>query len=107
MGCHSKSTAIYAGEDPDAYKIQNAIHIHLTPTNTEPAASPRRLQKMMKGVPLHLKQYRDRNLDHVIQWTWTPSGLSAETATIATELGRCIVDAPGLRQKLARISHKH
>jgi hypothetical protein len=101
MGCHSKSTAIYAGQDPDTYKIQNAIHIHLTPTNAEPAASPRRLREMMEGVPAHLKQYRDKNLSYVRRWTWVPSGLSCETAAIAAPLGSCLVDAPQLRQKLA------
>lgn len=103
IGRHSKSTAIYAGEDPHTYQIQNAIHIHLAPTNTEPAASLRRLQEMKESVPVHLKQYRDRNLDHVIQCEWAPSGLSSETATIATELGRCIVGAPELRQKLVAL----
>ena len=35
-----------------------------------------------------------------LHWTWVPSGLSSETATIATALGRGIVDAPELWQKL-------
>jgi hypothetical protein len=103
IGYHSKSIAIYAGEDPITYQIQNAIHIHLAPTSTEPAASPRRLQEMMRHLPEHLKQYRDRNLDHVIQRTWAPSGLSSETATIASELGRCIVGAPELQRRLVAL----
>jgi hypothetical protein len=36
----------------------------------------------------------------VRKWTWVPTGLSSETAAIATALGRGIVDAPELRQKL-------
>src|ERR1035438_3732344 len=40
-------------------------------------------------------------------WNWreaqVPSGLSSETAAIATTLGRCIVDAPELRQKLVTL----
>jgi hypothetical protein len=103
MACRSKSMAIYAGEDPEAHKIQNAIYLHLPPTNTEPTASPRQLQEMMGHLPEHLKQYRDRNLDRVIQWTCAPSGPSSETATIATELGRCVVDAPELRRRLVAL----
>ena len=55
---------------------------------------------MMERVPVHLDQYREKNLSEVRRWTWVPSGLSSETAAIATALGRCIVDAPELRQKL-------
>jgi hypothetical protein len=95
-----KSTAIYAGENPETHKIQNAIRIHLAPTNAGPPARPQWLQKMIKRVPVHLDQYCDRNLNCVCQSTWFPSGLSAETAAIATALENCIVDAPELRQKL-------
>jgi hypothetical protein len=28
---YSKSTAIYAGENPGTHKIQNSIHIHIPP----------------------------------------------------------------------------
>jgi hypothetical protein len=100
LACYSKSTAIYAGENPQTHKIQNSIAIHITPTNAEPTPSPRWLQEMIERVPVHLEQYRNKNLHDVRCWTWTPSGLSSERATIATELGRCIVEAPELRQKL-------
>jgi hypothetical protein len=38
---------------------------------------------------------------------WAPSGLSSETATIARELGGCIVDAPELRDKLVALLKTH
>jgi hypothetical protein len=100
MACYSKSTAIYAGENPETHRILNSIHIHMVPTNAEPAVTPPWLQKLMKHVPVHLDQYRNKNLSYVRRWTWAPSGLSSETATLATELGRCLLDAPELRQKL-------
>jgi len=101
----SKSTAIYAGENPETHPIQNSIHIHLTPTSAEPAISPLWLQKMveLERVPIHLQQYREKNARHVLQSTWSPSGLSAETASVATELGRCLVDAPELLLKLVAL----
>jgi hypothetical protein len=100
VGDYSKFTAIYAGEDPETHKIENSIHIHIAPTNAAPPARPEWLHKMMKRVPVHLQQYREKNLPYVYCWTWVASGLSSETAAIATALGRCIVDAPELRQKL-------
>ena len=103
IGDYSKSTAIYAGENPEPPKIQNSIHIHIAPTNAALPARPQSLQKMMEQVPVHLGQYRDKNLPSVSRWAWIPSGLSSETAAIATALGRCIVDAPELRQKLLRL----
>jgi len=100
IGDNSKSTAIYAGENAEPPKIQNSLHIHIAPTNASLPARPQWLQKMMEGVPGHLAQYRDKNLPSVYRRTWTPSGLSWQTATVATELGRCLVGAPELRQKL-------
>jgi hypothetical protein len=96
----AKSTAIFAGEDPETYKIENSIDIHLPLTSAEPTAAPRRLGEMMKHLPVHLSQYRDKNLHHVRHSTWVPLGLSPEMGTIAAEFGRCIVGAPELRQKL-------
>ena len=107
LACYSKSTAIYAGENPETHKIQNSIPIHIAPTNAEPTASPQWLHKMIERVPVHLDQYRKKNLHYVQHWTWVPSGLSSETATIATQLGRCIVDAPELRQKLVALLKTH
>ena len=103
VACYSKSTAIYAGENPETHRILNSIHIHMAPTNAEPSAPPRWLQKMIKRVPVHLDQYRNRNLRYLHRWTWAPSGLPCEMATIATELGRPMVDAPELRQKLVAL----
>jgi len=97
---HAKSTALYAGENPATHKIQNSIHIHITPTNAALPTRPEWLQKMIERLPVHLDQYRKKNLGYVKQWTWVPSGVSSETAVIATALGRCIVDASELRQKL-------
>ncbi len=96
----AKSTAIYVGENPETHKIQNSINIHIAPTNAAPPAAPQWLQKMIERVPVHLDQYRNKNLSYVHRWRWVPFGLSSETAAIATSLGRCIVDAPELRQKL-------
>lgn len=96
----AKSTAIYVGENPDTHKIQNSVHIHIAPTNAALPARPRWLQTMIERTPVHLQQYRDKNLPYVRRGGWVPSGLSSETAAIATPLGSCIVDAPELRQKL-------
>jgi hypothetical protein len=98
--CHSRLTAIYAGENPETHKIQNSIHIHIAPTNAALPAPPQWLQKMIERVPVHLEQYCDKNLRHILHSMWVPSGLSSETAAIATALGCCIVDALELRQKL-------
>lgn len=35
MACYSKSTAIYAGENPETHRILNSIHIHMVPTQTQ------------------------------------------------------------------------
>ena len=57
---------------------------------------------MTDRLPIHLEQYRNMNLSHVLHRTWLlhGRGLSSETAAIATALGDCIVNAPELRQKL-------
>jgi hypothetical protein len=99
----SKSTAIFAGENPETHKIQNSIHIHIAPTNAAPPAPPQWLQKMIERVPVHLDQYRNKNFSYVRHWTRVLSGVSSETAAIATALGRCIVDAPELQQKLVTL----
>ncbi|HMG84816.1 MAG TPA: hypothetical protein VK574_03695 [Terracidiphilus sp.] len=103
LACYSKSTAIYAGENPLSHKIQNSIHIDISPANAAPPATPQGLQKMIASIPVHLDQYRNKNLSYVHRCTWVPSGLSSETEAIATSLGRCIVDAPELRQKLVAL----
>ncbi|MGA1983739.1 MAG: hypothetical protein ABSG84_14890 [Acidobacteriaceae bacterium] len=100
---YSKSTAIYAGENPVTHKIQNSIYIHITPTNPAPSTRPQWLQETTRRLPVHLEQYREKNLDYVHHWTWVPSGVSSETAAVATALGRGIVDAPELRQKLVAL----
>jgi hypothetical protein len=51
---YSKSTAIYAGVDPETHTIQNSIHIHITPTSTEPSSSPQWLKKMIERLPRSL-----------------------------------------------------
>jgi hypothetical protein len=103
LGRCSASTAIYAGENPGRHNIQNSINIHLTATNQAPPAPPQGLQKMIECVRVHLEQYRKTNLDNVKAKTWVPVGLSSETTTIATALGRGIVDAPELRHKLVAL----
>jgi hypothetical protein len=62
---------------------------------------------MIKRLPIHLIQYREKNLDYVKHWTWVPSGVPSETAAIATALGRGIVDAPELRLKLVALLKTH
>jgi hypothetical protein len=96
----AKSTAVYAGANPETNQIQNSIHIHMTPSIAEPSAPPQWLQKMIARLPIHLSQYREKNLSSVRRWTWVPSGLSCELAAIAAPLGRCLTNAPELRQKL-------
>jgi hypothetical protein len=103
LGCHSAPTAIYAGENPGRHNIQNSIHIHLTATNQAPPARPQGLQKTIGSVRAQLDQYRKTNLNNVKAGTWVPVGLSSETAAIATALGRGVVDAPELRQKLVAL----
>jgi hypothetical protein len=103
MACYSKSTAIYAGENPVTNKIQNSVHIHIIPTNAAPPAPPQWLQIMIERIPVHMEQYREKILNYVRHWTWVPSGLSSETAAIATALGRGILDAPEIRQKLVAV----
>ena len=94
LGYNSSPTAIYADENPGKHNIQNSIHIHLTATNQAPPAPPHGLQEKIEGIPLHLDQYREKNLNKVRAGTWVPVGLSSETAAIATALGRGVVDAP-------------
>lgn len=109
-GCatdYSMSRAIYAGEHPVPHKIENSIHFHIPPTNAAPPASPEWLQKTIERVPGHLGQYREKNLGHVRCWTIVPSGLSSETATIAAALGRCIVGAPELQEKIVALLKTH
>jgi len=103
LGCYSASTAIYAGENPGKHNIQNSIHIHVPATNQAPPAPPHGLQEKIEGIPLHLDQYREKNLNKVRAGTWVPVGLSSETAAIATALGRGVVDAPELRHKLVAL----
>src|ERR1035437_7440278 len=62
---------------------------------------------MIKRLPIHLSQYREKNLDYVKHWTWVPPGVHSETAAIATALGRGIVDAPQLRLKLVALLKTH
>ena len=103
IACRSKSTAIYAGENPETHRILNSVRIHIAPANAALPARPQWLQKMIERVPVHLEQYCNKNLLHILHSMWVPSGLSSETAAVATALGRCIVDAPELRQKLVTL----
>jgi hypothetical protein len=103
IGNYSRSMAIYAGENSETHKIENSFHIHIAPTNAALPARPQWLKEMYDGLPVHLEQYRDTHLSYVRQRTWFPSGLSSETAAIATPFGKCIVDAPELRQRLVAL----
>jgi hypothetical protein len=102
----SRSTAIYAGENPGTHTIQNSIHIHIGPNHRAPLAAPPWLKKMMGRIPVHLDQYRQRYYDHMYRLTWLPSRISGayavsrENNSIAAALGHGIVDADKLRRKL-------
>jgi hypothetical protein len=104
---YSMSRAIYAGEHPVPHKVQNSIHFHIPPTNAAPPASPKWLQKTIERMPGHLDQYREKNLHHVRCWTIVPSGACSETAAIAAALGRCIVGAPELQEKIVALLKTH
>ena len=76
MHC-SMSTAIYAGENPETYPIENSIHVHLAESNAPdvpadvlPAQS---LENMLQWVPIHLAQYREENLAEIERFSWTPA----------------------------------
>lgn len=68
-----------------------------------PPAPPQWLQETVERLPAHLNRYSKTNLNFVRDTTWVPSGLSSETAAIATALGRGIVEAPELRQMLVEL----
>jgi hypothetical protein len=104
---YSMSRAIYAGEHPVPHKIQNSIHFHIPPTNAAPSARPEWLKNIIERVPGHLNQYREKNLRHVRRCTIGPFGVSSETATIAAALGRCIVGAPELQEKIIALLKTH
>jgi len=104
---YSSSTAIYAGENPETHGIQNSIHLSPINAVTPTISSPQLLRQMIQGIPDHLKQYREKNLPHVQLSTWIPTGLSSEMATMAAELGRCIVDGPALRLRLITLLGTH
>ncbi len=66
----SMSRAIYLGENPATHKILNSIHIHIGPTHAAPPAPPQGLQEMIERIPVHLDQYRNKNLSSVQRRTW-------------------------------------
>ena len=99
----ARSRAIYIGEDPAIKRIQHSISINISPTDAELPSPPQWLQQNIKHVPGHLKQYREKNLDHVRRLEFSPSGLSSETAVIAKALGSCLVDAPDLQEQLVAL----
>jgi len=99
----SKSRAIYIGEEPATKKIQHSIHINIIPTKAEPPTPLQWLQKNIDYIPVHLSQYREKNLDQVRRRPFIPFGLSSEAAAIAKALGSCIVDQPKLQQKLVSL----
>jgi hypothetical protein len=106
LGRYGRSTAIYAGENPETHKIENSIHIHISPTNAALPEDPQWIEKIRKRVPRHLDQYRAKNLSHVHQWSWVPSRVSPvspETTAIAEALGHGLVGSCALRLKLLRL----
>ncbi len=99
----ARSRAIYIGEDPGIERIQHSICINVTPANADLPSCPQWLQQTVKRATEHLKQYRKDNLDHVRRLEFSPSGVSSETAAIATALGSCLVDAPDLQEQLVTL----
>lgn len=97
----ARSTAIYAGENPNTHEIQNSIHIHLIRGSRKPSAtSDDRVREMIRHLPNHLEQYREMNLDLAKDWYRIYPGVSSEMAGVASELERCIVGSPELVPKL-------
>jgi hypothetical protein len=103
LRCHAKSLAIYAGENPEIPRIQNAIHLHLAPTKWESIAQPQGLLNTRETLKAHLIDYSNRSLQRIKESAWEPSSLCSEAADVATALGRAIVGAPELQQKLASL----
>ena len=104
---------IYAGEDPETHDILNSIHIHLTAAKARPSTtSCKRLEEMIRWIPVHLTQYRDKNLNHVERYTWNlTADVPSEMAAVTKELGRCIVEGVELYRKLVDLlkiqHHEH
>ena len=97
------SMAIYIGEHPALERIQHSIAVNITPTSAGPPGHPEWLRKHIEYIPRHLKQYREKNLDQVREFAFTPSGVPSESAAVARALGSCLVDAPGLQQGLVSL----
>ncbi|WP_109487988.1 hypothetical protein [Occallatibacter savannae] len=103
----SRAIAVYAGEDPETPEIWNCLHIHMSRSSRNFTSPSTTVQAIMERLPGHLNEYRERNLEVVKNSAWRPSGLRAEIEAVATELGRCIVDAPELREKLVTLLKAH
>lgn len=103
----SRASAIYAGEDPETPTILNSLRIHITASSAGLTSSPATLQTSMERLHGHLKVYRERNLGVVEDSAWMSSGFSPEMEAVASELGRCIVDAPELQERLVALLSTH
>lgn len=95
--------AIYIGEDQAIKPIQHSIQVNISPRNAEPPSPPEWLERTLRALPQHLKHYSEKHLDQVRLGTFTASGMTSETAAVATALGNCIVDAPKLQQRLVAL----
>jgi hypothetical protein len=98
-----RATAIYAGDIPGKYQILNALRVHLPPSNAARPAPPAWLQKMKNRLPIHLDQYRTRNLDHVFHWEYAFEDLSSQTTALANALGRCMVGGSWPLKRLLKL----
>ena len=103
------SKAIYVGEDmPIKSVMQNYLHINASPVSG--AESQRALplsDETTQDFQNRLLCYRVKNLPGVFRTDFNASGLSPEITSIAQALGRCIVDAPGLRAELVSLLTPH
>ena len=103
LSCHN-SKAIYIGDDPTIKRIQHAIYIDVTPVlDEEKGIHPERVHRNSTSLLDHLAKYRESNLAHVSRVEFNPTGVSPETGAIVRALGSCIVDAPGLQEKLVTL----
>jgi hypothetical protein len=100
--------AIYVGDTHGMKSIPHSIHINIaTPSSTKPPAQFQLPAKKIKDLETQLLQYSEKNLEKVRQSALKVSGPCSETSSVASSLGRCIVDAPELQAELVSLLAPH
>ena len=99
------SKAIYVGEDlPMRSVLQNYLHVNASPApGTESQRALPLSEETMQDLQNQLLLYRVKNLPSVFRTDFNVSSVSSEVTSIANALGKCIVDAPGLRDELVSL----